>query len=269
VDRYKEFRDSSSSWGRTDSRQEGRTAGNRYGSYGDRDNSDYTRSASYGGGRGGDYGRGGGGGYGGGRGGDYGRGGGGGYGGGYGRGGGGGRDSGGYGRGGSGYGGSGYGGGGYGGGNRGGGYGGYGSGDDHNEVFSEKVRAGKRTYLFDVRRTRGDDYYVTITERKLGRDGENAQKQKIFLYKEDFNKFVAALQSVIDHVKTELLPDYDYDQFDRQDDGGYSDGNYNRNSGGAEASYDSWDEEADNTANYADDDAAPAQDDGQPDPYAD
>jgi hypothetical protein len=107
----------------------------------------------------------------------------------------------------------------------------------HNEVFSEKIRAGKRTYIFDVRSTRGNDYYITITERKRRMDGDGVQKQKIFLYKEDFNKFVEGLESVIKHVKTELMPDFDYDRFDgREDVGGGHDGGTKRDV------FDDWDD---------------------------
>ena len=85
------------------------------------------------------------------------------------------------------------------------------------EVYSEKIRAGKRTYFFDVRSTRSNDYYITITESKRRFNGRGYDKHKIFLYKEDFNKFLASLTKTIDHVKTELMPDYDYDEFDRRD----------------------------------------------------
>lgn len=83
------------------------------------------------------------------------------------------------------------------------------------EVYSEKIRAGKRTYFFDVRSTRSNDYYITITESKRRFNGRGYDKHKIFLYKEDFNKFLASLNKTITHVKTELLPDYDYEEFDR------------------------------------------------------
>lgn len=83
------------------------------------------------------------------------------------------------------------------------------------EVYSTKIRAGKRTYFFDVHSTRSDDYYITITESKKRFDGK-FEKHKIFLYKEDFNKFSNTLTGVINHIKTELLPDYDYDEFDRR-----------------------------------------------------
>lgn len=79
------------------------------------------------------------------------------------------------------------------------------SGED---VFSKPVRAGKRTYFFDVKSTKGNDYYLTITEskRKVERDGSfTYDKHKIFLYKEDFEKFSAGLQEVIDYIKANCL----------------------------------------------------------------
>ncbi|MEM7656309.1 MAG: DUF3276 family protein [Bacteroidota bacterium] len=85
------------------------------------------------------------------------------------------------------------------------------------EVYSQKIRAGKRTYFFDVRSTRSSDYYITITESKKRFNGRGYDKHKIFLYKEDFNKFLNSLTETINHVKTELLPDYDYEEFDRRD----------------------------------------------------
>ncbi len=84
------------------------------------------------------------------------------------------------------------------------------------EVYSTKIRAGKRTYFFDVKETRSSDYYITITESKRRLSGEGYDKHKIFLYKEDFNKFMGCLNETIDHVKTNLMPDYNYDEFDRE-----------------------------------------------------
>jgi hypothetical protein len=72
------------------------------------------------------------------------------------------------------------------------------------EIFSEAVRAGKRTYFFDVKATRRNDYYLTITESKkrFNRDGKSFyEKHKVFLYKEDFDKFVDGLQSAINYIK--------------------------------------------------------------------
>jgi len=85
------------------------------------------------------------------------------------------------------------------------------------EIFSEKVKAGKRTYFFDVKATRSNDYYLTITESKkrFKDDGFTYEKHKIFLYKEDFNKFLDALNSTVNHVKQELMPDVDFTQFDQ------------------------------------------------------
>jgi hypothetical protein len=86
------------------------------------------------------------------------------------------------------------------------------------EIYSQRVRAGKRTYFFDVKSTRSNDYYLTITEskRRFKDDGYFYEKHKIFLYKEDFDKFVEALRSTVDHVKTELLPDVDFTKFDQE-----------------------------------------------------
>ncbi|MFK8005256.1 MAG: DUF3276 family protein [Saprospiraceae bacterium] len=84
-------------------------------------------------------------------------------------------------------------------------------------VFSKKVRAGKRrTYFFDVRQTKGDDYYLTLTESTRRINGDGYERHKIFLYKEDFNRFQGGLDDAINYIKTELMPDYDYEEFDRR-----------------------------------------------------
>lgn len=87
---------------------------------------------------------------------------------------------------------------------------------DRDEIFSKRVKAGKRTYFFDVKSTRSNDYYLTITEskRKIKDDNFFYEKHKIFLYKEDFGKFVEALQDAVDHVKNDLMADFDFTQFD-------------------------------------------------------
>jgi hypothetical protein len=91
--------------------------------------------------------------------------------------------------------------------------------DSQEEIFSKRVRAGKRTYFFDVKATRNNDYYITITESKRSKfDDGNFVKMKIHLYKEDFNKFSDGLAETIGHVKTTLLPEYNFDEYDRQDD---------------------------------------------------
>jgi len=84
-------------------------------------------------------------------------------------------------------------------------------------VFSTKIRAGKRrTYFFDVRATRGNDYFLTITESRKRFDNNGYDRHKIFLYKEDFNKFIKSMTEAIDYVKTELMPDFDFDAFNHE-----------------------------------------------------
>lgn len=80
------------------------------------------------------------------------------------------------------------------------------------DVYSKPVRAGKRTYFFDVKATRGGDYYLTITEskRKVERDGRfTYDKRKIFLYKEDFEKFKDGLADAVEFIqKNGTKPNY-------------------------------------------------------------
>src|SRR6476620_11769537 len=84
-------------------------------------------------------------------------------------------------------------------------------------VYSIRVKAGKRrTYFFDVRETRGNDFYVTITESRKRFDSDGYDRHKIFLYKEDFNKFLKGLGEAVDYVKTELMPDFDFDAFNHE-----------------------------------------------------
>jgi hypothetical protein len=73
------------------------------------------------------------------------------------------------------------------------------------EIFSKAVRAGKRTYFFDVKTTKMNDFYLTITESKKRFDPEGNyrfEKHKLFLYKEDFEKFACGLQEVVEYIKT-------------------------------------------------------------------
>jgi len=90
---------------------------------------------------------------------------------------------------------------------------------EREELFSKRIRAGKRTYFFDVKSTRSQDFYITITEsrRHQKEDGFVYEKHKMFLYKEDFDKFMEGLKEAVDHVKTELMPDVDFTQFNRDD----------------------------------------------------
>ena len=85
-------------------------------------------------------------------------------------------------------------------------------------IYSKRIRAGKRrTYFFDVRATRGNDYYLTITESRKRFDDNGYDRHKVFLYKEDFNKFIKALGEAIDFVKTDLMPDFDFDAFNHDE----------------------------------------------------
>ena len=85
-------------------------------------------------------------------------------------------------------------------------------------IYSKRIRAGKRrTYFFDVRATRGNDYYLTITESRKRFNDNGYDRHKIFLYKEDFNKFIKALTEAVDHVKTQLMPDFDFDAYNHDE----------------------------------------------------
>jgi len=78
------------------------------------------------------------------------------------------------------------------------------NGKEREEIFSKAVRAGKRTYFFDVKATKRNDYYLTITESKkrFDQDGRfHFEKHKLFLYKEDFEKFADGFKEVVDYIK--------------------------------------------------------------------
>ncbi len=100
-------------------------------------------------------------------------------------------------------------------------------------VYSKRIRAGKRrTYFFDVRATRGNDYYLTITESRKRFNDDGYDRHKVFLYKEDFNKFIKGLNEAVDYVKTELMPDFDFDAFNHDTpydgEGSHDDGDMGR-----------------------------------------
>ena len=82
---------------------------------------------------------------------------------------------------------------------------------DREEIFSRAVRAGKRTYFFDVKATVGDEYYITITESKRRFSNDQGkfcyEKHKIFLYKEDFDKFALGLSDAVEFIRTGNAPD--------------------------------------------------------------
>ena len=94
---------------------------------------------------------------------------------------------------------------------------------DNNEkkmesIYSKRIRAGKRrTYFFDVKATRGNDYYLTITESRKRFNDNGYDRHKIFLYKEDFHKFIKALGEAVDYVKTELMPDFNFDAYNHDE----------------------------------------------------
>ncbi|MCI7700730.1 MAG: DUF3276 family protein [Candidatus Onthomorpha sp.] len=90
------------------------------------------------------------------------------------------------------------------------------------EVFSQAVKAGKRTYFFDVKETKQGERYITITESKRKFDNEDGtfsyEKHKIFLYKEDYSKFQNALEGVIRFVETGQMPVFEQDEVKSDDD---------------------------------------------------
>lgn len=86
-------------------------------------------------------------------------------------------------------------------------------------IFTKSVKAGKRTYYFDVKETKKGERYITITERKrrYNDDGSyKVEKHKIFLYKEDFDKFADTLDDIIDYIESGILPPMD--EYDTEDD---------------------------------------------------
>ncbi len=85
-------------------------------------------------------------------------------------------------------------------------------------IFSKKLKAGKRrTYFFDIRKTKSNDYFISITESARKFNGDGYERHKILIYKEDFNRFIEYLQDVIDEIKTNYLPDFDYDAFSKRE----------------------------------------------------
>ena len=81
---------------------------------------------------------------------------------------------------------------------------------DRGEIFSRSVRAGKRTYFFDVKATIANEFYLTITESKRKFNNEQGkffyEKHKLFLYKEDFDKFATGLAETIEFIRTGKVP---------------------------------------------------------------
>lgn len=97
------------------------------------------------------------------------------------------------------------------------------------EVFSKSVRAGKRTYFFDVKSTKANDYYLTITESKkrIGNDGAPFyEKHKIFLYREDFEKFMEGMNEAFDKVNSVKANEPSYSSSPSESPNSYSDVNF-------------------------------------------
>jgi hypothetical protein len=96
---------------------------------------------------------------------------------------------------------------------------------ERGDIWSKSVRAGRRTYFFDVKSTRENDYYLTITESKklFDNDGKlSFKKHKIFLYKEDFDKFVSGLTEAITHIR-ENAPTINGQAEEKKDDVSFED----------------------------------------------
>lgn len=86
-------------------------------------------------------------------------------------------------------------------------------------LHTKVVKAGKRTYFVDIRQTQQEDYYVSLTESTKKRNGDKNYyvRNKVLIYKEDFNKVLEALQDTISKVKEDLMPEYDFEKFDNKD----------------------------------------------------
>ena len=95
------------------------------------------------------------------------------------------------------------------------------NGNRNDEIYTQRVKAGKRTYFFDVKSTKSGDFYLTITEsKKIFKEGGSPfyEKHKIFLYKEDFAKFEGALGASVGFIR-DKMPEVDFDEFDQFEDG--------------------------------------------------
>jgi hypothetical protein len=96
---------------------------------------------------------------------------------------------------------------------------------DREEIFSRSVRAGKRTYFFDVKATAGNEQYLTITESKRRFNNEQGkfvyEKHKLFLYKEDFDKFIRGLIDTIEFIRTGKIPEMPVEEEEKDEAGTY------------------------------------------------
>jgi len=94
--------------------------------------------------------------------------------------------------------------------------------NENGEVFSRRVKAGKRTYFFDVKETKAGEYYITLTESKKRFNEESGkfffEKHKLFLYKEDYTKFQNGLDEVLNFIQENQGYDKDYERYSDNDD---------------------------------------------------
>jgi hypothetical protein len=118
-------------------------------------------------------------------------------------------------------------------------------------VHSLRLKAGKkRTYFFDVRSTKNNDYCLSITESIKHFYDDGYDRHKIVVYKEDFNKFVKSLNEAVDHIKTNLMPDFNFDAFNHEYSDQENNGQYNTNQ--YNSSYSSNEGEAPSTTEHVD-----------------
>ena len=96
----------------------------------------------------------------------------------------------------------------------------------NDSLFSKRIKAGKRrTYFFDVKATRSNDYFITITESKKRFEDDGYERHKLFLYKEDFQKFIDSLTETVNFVKTDLMPDFDFNSFNHAEEDNFANTN--------------------------------------------
>ncbi len=123
---------------------------------------------------------------------------------------------------------------------------GYDGFDKHDGIYSSRLKAGKRTYFFDVRETRGGEYFFTVTEllKKTGRDGKPfTSKHKVFVYKEDFDTFTQELTNIVDFIRKEKGEDYGAegrvydDEWNDEDAQGQPSSDANDNGGSSSSDY--------------------------------
>ncbi len=86
--------------------------------------------------------------------------------------------------------------------------------NNNDKVKTYKLVAGnRRTYYIDIQKNKSDDYYLTMTESVKRNDGSGFDKHKIMLFKEDLTRFLENLTAAVEHIKTDLMPDYDFNFF--------------------------------------------------------